>query len=40
MTIDEKIVEDIRFILQQIINCPAKRRILKALQTAEHKEEK
>ena len=32
MTIDENIVKDIRFLLRQIIDCPAKRRILKALR--------
>ena len=32
MTIDENIVEDIRFLLRQIIDCPAKRRILEALR--------
>lgn len=32
MTIDENIVEDIRFLLRQIIDCPAKRRILEVLR--------
>ena len=32
MTIDENIVKDIRFLLKQIIDCPAKRRILEALR--------
>ena len=32
MTIDENIVKDIRFLLTQIIDCPAKRRILEALR--------
>ena len=31
MNIDEKTVKDIRFILRQIIDCPAKCRILEAL---------
>lgn len=31
MTIDENTVKDIRFLLRQIIDCPVKRRILKAL---------
>lgn len=38
MNIDEKTVEDIRFILRQIIDCPAKRRILDALRIAEEEE--
>lgn len=32
MNIDENIVKDIRFLLRQIIDCPAKHRILKALR--------
>lgn len=32
MTIDENIVKDIRFLLKQIIDCPAKRRILEVLR--------
>lgn len=32
MNIDEKTVEDIRFLLRQIVDCPAKRRILEALR--------
>lgn len=35
MTIDEKTVEDIRFILRQIVDCSVKRRILEALRIAE-----
>lgn len=31
MNIDKQTVEDIRFILRQIVDCPAKRRILEAL---------
>ena len=32
MRIDKQTVEDIRFIFRQIIDCPAKRRILEALR--------
>lgn len=32
MNIDKQTVEDIRFILRQIVDCPAKRRILDALR--------
>lgn len=35
MNIDKKTIEDIRFLLRQIVDCPAKRRILEALKTAE-----
>lgn len=35
MTIDEKTVEDIRFILRQIMDCSVKRRILEALRIVE-----
>ena len=31
MNIDKQTVEDIRFLLRQIIDCPTKRRILEAL---------
>ena len=32
MNIDKQTVADIRFILRQIVDCPAKRRILAALR--------
>lgn len=32
MNIDKQTVEDILFILRQIIDCPVKRRILEALR--------
>jgi len=32
MNIDKQTEEDIRFILRQIVDCPAKRRILEALR--------
>lgn len=32
MNIDKQTVEDIRFILRQIVDCPPKRRILEALR--------
>lgn len=35
MNIDKQTVEDIRFLLRQIISCPAKRRVLEALRIAE-----
>lgn len=38
MNIDKQIVEDIRFILRQIVDCPAKCRILEALRIAEEEE--
>ena len=34
MNIDKQTVEDIRFILRQIMDCPAKRRILEVLRKA------
>lgn len=34
MNIDKQTVEDILFILRQIVDCPAKRRILEALRKA------
>lgn len=37
MNIDENTVKDIRFILRQVIDCPAKRRILEALRITEKK---
>ncbi len=40
MNIDKQTMEDIRFILRQIVDCHAKRRILEAIQTAECKGEK
>lgn len=38
MNIDKQTVEDIRFILRQITDCPAKRRILKALRKGTYEE--
>ena len=35
MNIDEQTIEDIRFLLRQIIDCPAKRRVLEAIRKAE-----
>lgn len=34
MNIDKQTVADILFILRQIVDCPAKRRILEALRKA------
>lgn len=39
MNIDKQTVEDIRFLLRQIIDCPAKRRILEALRKGTSPEE-
>lgn len=36
MNIDKQTVEDIRFLMRQIIDCPAKRRVLEAIQKAEN----
>ncbi len=36
MNIDEQTIEDIRFLLRQIIDCPAKRRVLEAIRKAEN----
>ena len=36
MNIDKQTVADIRLILRQVIDCPAKRRILEAIRKAEN----
>ena len=36
MNIDEQTIEDIRFLLRQIIDCPAKRRVLEAIRKTEN----
>lgn len=36
MNIDEQTIKDIRFLLRQIIDCPAKRRVLEAIRKAEN----